>query len=276
MPRRHSPPRAREYITPFVGQNALPMMDVIDKMREERTGVSAVTQGLDPSALADSTNLVATQIMSAAQQRIKMIARIFAETGFRWLSLHIHSLILKNEDNKKIADLGDGFVEVDPRSWRKRRDMVAKVGIGNAEKKEKIISLERILNLQKDIFAAQGGSEGPLLNSTNVYNALQDLQKEVNLDTRDRYFSNPADFQPPPPPENPTSEALEIAEAEVTLRATKDAAEHDLDVEKFKVETAQNQEQIDIQKAELILKAENAQQERELKAMFKIFDTQGG
>ena len=127
------------------------------------------------------------------------------------------------------------------------------------------------------------GGEGALLNAQNVYNAIQDWQDTLGLDTRDKYFSNPEEFVPPPPPEDTTSEALEIAEAEVTLKANQAAADHELDVQKHIDDTAIKQtelrlkaEELAIKRAELLTKAESAQQERELKALFKIADMQGG
>jgi hypothetical protein len=224
------------------------MMEEIDKMRQERTGVNSVTQGLDAEALANSTNFVGSMIMNTSMMRIKMIARLFAETGFKNALLYIHELILKNEKNERIAELNDEFFTVDPTSWRTRRNMTVNVGIGKTEKRERVMALERIIQLQETIFAAQG-PVGPLLDPTNVYNALQDMLEISGMDSRDRYFNNPVNFQPPPPPENPQSEALEIAEAEVTLRAQTAAAKHELDTQK-------HADEVRLREQEMLLKAE--------------------
>ena len=150
------------------------MMDMIDRMREERTGVSSTTQGLDPDALSKSTNLVGSMIMNASMGRIKMIASIFAETGFKSMMLHIHELVLKHEENEKIADLNGGeFVTVNPSTWKTRRDMQVRIGTGFADKNQKVAALQQVSLSQEKIFAAQGG-EGPLLNAQNVYNLQQD------------------------------------------------------------------------------------------------------
>lgn len=220
--------------TPFVGANSLPMIEMIDKMREERTGVSAVSQGLSPDSLADSTNMMGAMIMNAAQARIKMIARVFAETGYKSLMMLIHQLTLQYQKNEKIADLGDGkYIPIDPREWKKRNTMVVKVGVGYADRMQKVASMERILAMQQQIFTGQQG-EGPLLSSTNIYNAVNDLMELSGMDSRDRYFSNPANYKaPPPPPPSPQDKAVDVAEAEVKLSATKAAAEHEYDVEKL-------------------------------------------
>ncbi len=228
--RMNRPDAVTQLTVPFVADKSFPMMDMIDRMREERTGVSSTTQGLDPDALSKSTNLVGSMIMNASMGRIKMIASIFAETGFKSMMLHIHELVLKHEENEKIADLNGGeFVTVNPSTWKTRRDMQVRIGTGFADKNQKVAALQQVSLSQEKIFAAQGG-EGPLLNAQNVYNLQQDQLELSGLDNRDRYFSNPEKFEPPPAPEDPTSEALEIAEADVTLRAQEGAAKHELAV----------------------------------------------
>jgi len=269
-------PGAVEALTiPFVGQHSMPMMELIEQMNEKRTGVSSTTQGLNPEALADSTNMIGSMIMNAAQGRIKMIARIFAEVGFKPLMLYIHELVLKNEDNKKIADLGGEFVEVNPTDWKTRRDMEVRVGIGHSERKEKILALERVLNMQKDVFAAQGGGVGPLMTPQNVHNAIQDLLELTNLDTRDRYFANPAEFQPPPAPEDTASEALDIAEAEITANTIEKAARFNLDVETQRSKASNEAEQTAIDKAKVILQAQGTAKQSQIDALFKAAEMQG-
>lgn len=261
--------------TPFVGQQSIPMMKLIEEMSEKRTGVSSTTQGLNPEALSDSTNMIGSMIMNASMGRIKMIARIFAEVGFKPLMMYIHELTLKNEDNKKIADLNGKFVEVNPTDWKTRRDMEVRVGIGHSERKEAIMSLERVLNAQKDVFAAQGGTNGPLLNPQNVHNALQDLLELTGLNTSDRYFADPAKFQPPPPPEDAASEALEIAENELIARTIKDAAQFKLEVETRRAKAGNEAEQTAIDKAKVILQAQGSAQQGKVDTLFKAAELQG-
>lgn len=219
--------------TPFVGANSLPMIEMIDKMREERTGVSSVTQGLSPDTLADSTNMMGAMIMNAAQARVKMIARIFAETGYKSLMLLIHKLVLQYEKNEKIADLGDGkYVPINPAEWTRRKDMVVKVGTGYADRMQKIASMERVLSMQQQIFTGQGG-EGALVNAGNIFNAVNDLMELTGLDTKERYFSDPSKYQPPQPQPSVQDRTVDVAEAEIKLTAAKEAANHEYDVEKL-------------------------------------------
>src|SRR5690606_4219314 len=69
-------------VTPFVAGDSFPMLDYADSVRENRTGVTKYNQGMDSNSLNKTASGI-SQIMSAAQQRIRLIARVFAETGVK-------------------------------------------------------------------------------------------------------------------------------------------------------------------------------------------------
>ena len=68
---------------PFVGQAAFPVLQYMDEVKEARTGISKASAGLDAGALQSSTATAVAATVSAAQQHIEMIARVFAETGVK-------------------------------------------------------------------------------------------------------------------------------------------------------------------------------------------------
>ena len=57
-------------------------MEEVQGWIENKTGVSRYNQGLDASSL-NKTATGISQIMSASQQRIELLARCFAETGVK-------------------------------------------------------------------------------------------------------------------------------------------------------------------------------------------------
>ena len=68
---------------PDVGGHVFPLLQYQDATREWRTGVSRQGQGVDPNVLQNQVATIANQMFNAAQAKMKMIARIFAETGIR-------------------------------------------------------------------------------------------------------------------------------------------------------------------------------------------------
>ncbi len=65
----------------FVGQPVFQMFQVMEQLRQSRTGISDASKGVDPRAL-QSTNVTGIDaIVQGAQERIELCARILAETG---------------------------------------------------------------------------------------------------------------------------------------------------------------------------------------------------
>lgn len=185
---------------PFVAGDGLTIMGAVDNFRSERSGFSRETVGLNPQALSDSTNLVGSMIMNQSQLLVKMIASIFANTGFNSLMLHVRELAAKYEKKERIFDVAGKWVQVDPRSWRKKRSSRVKTGIGHAAKAEKIAALYEFLGLQKEIIAQQGGLEGPLTSGEGFYRLIEDIGKTAGVKDCMRYFRDPDTYQPPEQP----------------------------------------------------------------------------
>ena len=69
--------------TPFVGQQALPVLEYLDAVQQRRTGLSDAARGLDPKALQSSTQIGVEAIINGQQERTELVARVLAETGYQ-------------------------------------------------------------------------------------------------------------------------------------------------------------------------------------------------
>lgn len=222
---------AVEYMQiPFVGREVLPVLAYQDAVLESRTGVSKIAQGLDAETLSDSTNMVAAATLNQSLMRIKQMARVYAETGFRRMVELVHMMVMQYEPYERIADLGDGYTQVDPRSWRKGRNIIVRVGTGFPSRMERLAAFSGILANQEKIIAAQGGGEGALVGLENIYNALQDGLKASGIKSIGRYYKDPAKYQPPAE----GTSVVDLAELELSIKAQKDAAE--IEIQKMKLE----------------------------------------
>ena len=56
--------------------------------------------------------------MGAAQSRVELIARNFAETGVKDLMSCIYELLQKNQDRERVIQLRNEWVPVRPDSWK--------------------------------------------------------------------------------------------------------------------------------------------------------------
>ena len=227
------------------------MVEYMDSMKEKRTGITAYNQGLDSNSLNKTASGVA-QIMSAAQQRIELVARTFAETGVKDLFQLVHRLVRTTLTKPDIIRLRNRWVEVDPREWKARKDMSISVGLGAGNKDQQLMHLTTILQMQKE--AIQIGITSP----EKIYNALAKLTQNAGFKNPEEFWTNPANQEGQPPPDKPT-------EAEIMVQGQ-------LQIEQQKAQAQMMQEQerskndIIIEREKIIAQAELEKFKAQLKA----------
>jgi hypothetical protein len=214
-----------------IGGHIFPVLEYMDTAREVRTGINRMAVGPDPNTLnpysitATGANLLA----NAAQQRIRLIARTFAETGIRDLFLGIHALILKHGKEARQVKLRQRWATVDPRQWRTRQDMTVTVGLGTGTREQVQNYLTTILQMQVKALEMQGGAGGPLVTLANVYNTLRKLTENAGFKSADPFFTAPdPGAMAVAAPQRPDSGVVAAQERMqlVAMKAQADAARH--------------------------------------------------
>ena len=76
------PDSARQETPAGFQSNVIPLFEYIEGQKENRTGQTRYNQGQDADTLNKTASGIA-MIQSAAQQRMELVARVFAETGIR-------------------------------------------------------------------------------------------------------------------------------------------------------------------------------------------------
>jgi len=223
-----------------ISQQAFPLLEYLDTVRETRTGVTRYAQGLD----ADSLNKTATGIntlMTQTQMRMELIARIFSETGVKELFRKIFELTVKYQDKERIVQLNNQFVPVRPTEWKDRYNITIVVGLGSGSKDQQLVILNNILERQLQAFKLQGGQEYPMVSLKNIYNTLSKVIENAGLKNVENYFVDPDVgkqlVQPPPPPPLTPIEKIEFTR--IQSEEKRKVAELELESKKLKAETAE-------------------------------------
>ncbi len=185
-----------------LGGDVFQMIEYIDSVREQRTGVSRYNQGLDPDTL-NKTATGINAIQNAAQQRLELIARVFAETGVKRAFRRILELVCKHQQKPKIIRLRQRWTAMDPREWNDEMDMSVSVGLGTGNRDQQVAQMMSLLRLDQEIVQMQGGVAGPLVTVQNIYNKLAKLVEASGLKNVASYYSDPRS-QPPRPPGPPS------------------------------------------------------------------------
>lgn len=219
--RTKNPGMMREIVHTDIGGTVYPALQYFDAKREWRTGVSRQGQGLDADALNNQTATAAMQLYNAAQARMKLIARIFAETGICDMFWLIHSTIRKYGDQPATVKLRNQWVTVDPRNWKSRKDMTIDVGLGRGGKAEEMQSIMNLIGLQK---AALEGGLTMLVTPKQLFNSAADYLKVIGKKDVERYFVDPGDDaqmpEPGPDPEIVKAQMqAQLKEREMAMKA---------------------------------------------------------
>lgn len=226
-------------VQPADSGSILQSIEYMDTVRENRTGVTKYNQGLDANSLNKTAHGM-QQVMNASQQRIELIARILAETGVKTLMLIIHAMSLKHTRQAEMVKLRNKWVEVDPTSWKTRRDLTVSVGLGTGNKDQMLQHLQMILMAQKEAIPLG------LVSKKNVYNALAKLTQNAGFKLPDEYWTEPQDQE---------------GEQAIQLPGDPNAAKAQADMQKTQMQLTADQQKF---QAESQLKA----QEQERQMMF--------
>ena len=250
--RMRAPGMVQPFTMPFVGQQAFPMLQYMDELRENRTGISKAASGLDANALQSSTRAAVAATITAAAQHIELICRIFAETGMKSLFHKSMQLIAKNQDAPRMVRLRNTFVPIDPRVWDTNMDVVVNVAIGTGSNEEKMAFLGQVAAKQEMLM--QMGA--PLADMQGYYNTLSQMMALAGFKDPTVFFKDPAMMPPPPPPAppQPTPEEMLSQVQMEAIRADiqKKAAELELQREEMLRKDDRERDKLD---ADMMIKA---------------------
>lgn len=200
--------------THFIAGQSFPMLEYLDSVKENRSGITRYNQGTD----ADSLNKTATgisRIMNASEQRIKLVARIFAETGVKELFRGVlHCLQKYSTAPMQLRLLGNVTV-IDPRQWKTQWDVTVNVGLGTGDKGQQLVHLQTIAAIQKELKMAGI----PWVTDENLYNMARKISEASGFQNEGMFFTPPNNVPPAEPPPDPEMMKLQaqtqISQAEL-------------------------------------------------------------
>jgi hypothetical protein len=228
--RMRAPGMVQPFSSPFVGQPAFAMLDYMDQMREDRTGMSKAAMGLDADALQSTTKAAVAATVSASQSRLELQARILAE-GMKKLFKGILYLMTTHQDKPRMVRLRNEWVQIDPRVWDASMDVNVNIGLGNGDANEKIQAMTMIAGKQEQIMQ-QFGLANPVVTPAMYIRTIQKIVELSGTKDASSYFQAlPADFQLPQadaPKPTPEEVLAQVQAQSIQADIQKKAAELEL------------------------------------------------
>lgn len=217
-------------------------IEFFSTVAEGRTGVVRNAQGLNPDTLHDTAK-GAMMLLSAAQKRTRMIARVLAETLIKPLFLGLHACIRENSQASREAQLLGKWVPVDPTRWAERNSMTVEVGLGAAGKDAEIAAINQVAGDMHAIVELQGGAQGPVVSMANVFKLATDKAKKLGVKAPEEYYTDPANSPPPQPKPDPEmakvqgEQQLAAQKQQSDMQAGQQKMQSEMEIAKFKAQT---------------------------------------
>ena len=246
--------------TPFVGQPAMGIVDYLDQIKAQRTGVTPTSQGLDAELLQSTTRAAVTAQISAAQERIELIARTFAETGMKQLFTGLLKLITRHQDKPLLIRLRGEWVPIDPTTWDADMDCSVSVALGRGDDAQQMAFLTTVAQKQEQIIQNMG-IDNPLVKLSQYQSTLAQIVRRAGYKNPDAFFS----------PITPEIE-MQLAQMQAASRANqKDPNQLLAEVEmaKAQAETYAKLQSLAIDRAQLQLDADLKRDEMEANVILK-------
>lgn len=261
--RAQAPGMVQPLAEPFIGQQALQVMQYLDEMRAQRTGISRQSQGLDANVLQSTTKTAVSASVEAQQDRVELIARTFAELGIKDVFRGLLRYVIRHQDKARVVRLRNQWVSVDPRWWDAEMDVSVNVGLGRGTDETRMAFLATIGQKQEQVLQMLG-PDNALVSIGQIRETYAEMLRIAGFKNVDRFFkvvtpeqeqmlSKQMSQNKPPDP----NQLLAQVEGEKTKAKTQtDTAQQQIDIAKAKNDDDFRRDQLD---ADIMIRAAEIQ-----------------
>jgi hypothetical protein len=210
--RAKSPNAVQQLVVQNMAQQSFPMLQYLDSVQAKRTGVTELSQGLDPNILQNVTAAAVASMQQAGSGKIELIARIFAESGVKELFEGIMHLVSKYQQKERIIRLRGTYVAIDPRTWSNKFDISINVGLGNGNRDQQMAMLQMVMAKQEQMIGQYGpanpfvsfgqyrGTLGRMVEAAGFKDSAE-FFKPISPELDQQLSAPQPQQQPPMPPE---------------------------------------------------------------------------
>lgn len=193
------------------------LIEMIDGDKEETTGVSKLSQGLNKDALSSqNAQGMVEQLINQSQQRQKIVARRFGKF-LKDLWHLIYSTAVDFIDQAEYIDVTGGFVPVNPAEWKHRTAASIELSLGYGEREreaQKWIEIDQYLSQDPELKAGYDYS--------HRYEVLSRVLDKKGIEDIQNFLTPPDQMQPPQPS---TADQLQMAHLQSQIEYQKSQAQ---------------------------------------------------
>jgi hypothetical protein len=250
--RMRAPGMVQPMQVPFTGQQAMPILEYLQDLREQRTGISKAAMGLDADALQSTSAIAANATITASQAMIELIARLYAE-GFRKVCRGLLRLLVTHQDRPMVVRLrSKQYVDINPQDWDPDMDVTIDVAVGLHSQQDRAQRLSSVIDKMEGVIKAFG-PQNPLVSPVELNNAYSRLTELLGFKDTQKYWLNTqqqlaqAAQQPQQPPKPSPEELLAQTEKyKADLKAKQESEALQVQRERMFLEDDQRREAVEV------------------------------
>lgn len=223
------------------------LLEHVEQAKERRTGVTRMGMGLNADVFKnDNAYATVDMMMSAAQNRMRMVARNIAQNGMTKLFLSIYRLVRENETRTISIEVAGSTIDVRPSDWPERDRMEVAVAIGANERRERAQNLSNLLNVLSSNPMIAGSSFQP----QNANFIAREVTEAMGFYDINNYVTP---FEEIPQPEPSPAEQMQMQGMQLDLQDKQAAVQErmaKIQLEQTKVQLEQAKVQLEQSKLE--------------------------
>lgn len=173
--------------TPYIGNQALQVVQYVDSLRAQTVGQQIANQGLEADRFHRETATRFEGVQDAAMAKIELVARCFAETGFKKLysGLAWFAARYQNEE-QEIMVLGKPM-SINPKRWCGGNFVTCNVGLAAGDDGKIQANMGTLLMVQQQLQA----SASPLVDSKTIYHTMEKLLQSMGIARINDFINDP-------------------------------------------------------------------------------------
>ena len=255
-------------VTSSAGQS-FPLLQYLDDVQAKRTGVSDMNQGLDANVLQNATATAVATMSNAANGKLELIARIFAETGVKSLFQGIFRLLCKYQVNPRTLMINKKPMVFNPREWSEQYSISINVGLGTGSRAEQLATMQMILGKQEQILQGYGLAN-PLVNLKQYRDTLAKFIHMAGFKDASGFLQDitPEQSQQlaqqeqqkgdkPDPTIESTKILAQVEQQKAELKAQTEMAKLELEKQQMELDNARKQLELQMQEMKIQADAQN-------------------
>lgn len=173
--------------TPYAGADVQVTIDYLDKVRASRTGITEASKGLDPKAMQSTALVGIDAIVSGAQERIELIARILAETGLRPTLRGLLREVVDNPNPERTIKLRGKWTPINPSLFDATMRVQVNPTLGKGTDMVRLQALMQVEKVQTQIITTFG-INNPIVSPIEFRNTQVDMLAIANIRNPQRYL----------------------------------------------------------------------------------------